>query len=99
MERNQNFCQEKIIIKNLTFEMVCFLFVFMRAQTFEFLKKSGISRITFFRKVKETNIQRCVIAYFFLKYGFSQITFFRKVKETKIHFENFLKFDSSHFGI
>ena len=38
------------------FESPSLRFVFMRPQTFEFLKKFGISQITFFRKVKETNV-------------------------------------------
>jgi len=38
------------------FLLLYFRFVFISPQTFKFSKKYGFSQITFFRKVKETNI-------------------------------------------
>jgi len=59
----------------------------MRPQSFEFLKKCGISQISFFGKVKDTNIH----SERFLKFDTTHFVINRPMLEIKIIFLNFEK--------
>ena len=65
----------------------------MSLQTFEFLKKCGISQITFFRKDKETNIH----SESFLKFDFAHFGINRKNRPILEKKNFFLKFLLKYF--